>query len=142
MYHTIILVGNLTHDPEMRYTPNGQAVTNMNMAVDDSYTNNQGERIKRTIWVRVSVWGKQAENCNEYLQKGKRILVEGRLRCDPETGNPRVFQRQDGTFGASYEVSGRTVRFLSPRSEREGDFQEGGFATDSISSDADEEIPF
>ena len=58
MYHTIIIVGNLTRDPEMRYTPNGQAVTNMNVAVDDSYTDNQGERIKRTIWTRVSVWGK------------------------------------------------------------------------------------
>jgi single-strand DNA-binding protein len=122
--------------------PNGQAVTNLNIAVDDSYTDNQGERIKKTIWVRVSAWGKQAENCNEYLQKGKRVLVEGRLRCDPETGNPRVFQRQDGTYGASYEVTSRTVRFLSPRSESEGGFQDGSFAPESKPAESDDEIPF
>ena len=142
MYHTIILAGNLGRDPEMRYTPNGQAVTNMNVAVNDSYTNNQGELIKRTIWMRVSVWGKQAENCNEYLQKGSKVLVEGRLVCDPETGNPRVFQRQDGSSGASFEISGRNVRFLSSRSEREGDIQDGSFTPDSKPADSDEEIPF
>lgn len=142
MYHTVIIAGILGRDPEMRYTPNGDAVTNLNVAVDDSYTDNQGERIKRTIWARVSVWGKQAENCNEYLQKGKRVLVEGRLKCDPETGSPRVFQRQDGTFGSSYEINGRTVRFLSPRTETEGDFKEGDFTPDSKAAESDEEIPF
>ena len=142
MYHTIILVGNLGRDPEMRYTPNGQAVTNMNIAVDDSYTDNQGERIKKTIWVRVSTWGKQAENCNEYLSKGRRILVEGRLVVDPETGGPRVYQRQDGTYGASFEVRARNVRFLSSRTEREGEFQDGDFSVDSKAGDSDEEIPF
>lgn len=126
----------------MRYTPNGQAVTNMNIAVDDSYTDNQGERIKKTIWVRVSTWGKQAENCNEYLAKGRRILVEGRLVVDPETGGPRVYQRQDGTYGASFEVRARNVKFLGSRTDREGEMQGGDFATDSKSSEDDEEIPF
>ena len=60
-FHTAIFVGNLGRDPEMRYTPSGQAVTNFSLAVNDDYTNNNGERVKRTIWVRVSTWGKQAE---------------------------------------------------------------------------------
>jgi single-strand DNA-binding protein len=142
MYHTIIIVGNLGRDPEMRYTPNGQAVTNLNIAVDDSYTDSQGERIKKTIWVRVSVWGKMAESCNEYLQKGKRVLVEGRLVCDPSTGGPRVYQRQDGTSGASFEVSARNVRFLTPRGEGDDTYQSVESTPDTQISETDEEIPF
>ena len=142
MFHTIIVAGNLGRDPEMRYTPNGDAVTTLSVAVDDSYTNNQGERIKKTIWTRVSVWGKQAENANEYLRKGSKVLVEGKLVCDPESGNPRVFERQDGTFGSSYEVRAFTVRYLSSRRETEGGFQDGSFTPDSKPTETDEEIPF
>ncbi len=116
-YHTVILVGNLGRDPEMRYTPAGQAVTNFSIAVNDDFTNNNGERIKRTIWVRVSAWGKQAENCNQYLKKGSKVLVEGRLTADASTGGPRIWTKQDGTPGSSFEVSAQTVRFLSTRGE-------------------------
>jgi single-strand DNA-binding protein len=116
-YHTVILVGNLGRDPEMRYTPAGQAVTNFSIAVNDDYTNNNGERVKRTIWVRVSAWGKQAENCNQYLKKGSKVLVEGRLTADANTGGPRIWTKQDGTTGTSFEVSAQTVRFLSTRGE-------------------------
>jgi single-strand DNA-binding protein len=116
-YHTVILVGNLGRDPEMRYTPAGQAVTNFSIAVNDDYTNNNGERIKRTIWVRVSAWGKQAENCNQFLKKGSKVLVEGRLTADASTGGPRIWTKQDGTPGSSFEVSAQTVRFLSTRGE-------------------------
>jgi len=116
-YHTVILAGNLGRDPEMRYTPAGQAVTNFSVAVNDDYTNNNGERVKRTIWVRVSAWGKQAENCNQYLKKGSKVLVEGRLTVDANTGGPRIWTGQDGTARASFEVSAQTVRFLSSRSE-------------------------
>jgi single-strand DNA-binding protein len=116
MYHTVILVGNLGRDPEMRYTPAGQAVTNFSIAVNDNYTKD-GERVERTIWVRVSAWGKQAENCNLYLKKGSKVLVEGRLVADAATGGPRVYEKNDGTPGASFEVSAQTVRFLSSRGE-------------------------
>lgn len=118
-FHTVILAGNLGRDPEMRYTPTGQAVTNFNVAVDDSYTSNTGERIDRTIWIRVSAWGKLAETCNNFLKKGRKVLVEGRLVVDPATGGPRTFTRNDGSAGANFEVSAQTVRFLSPRSEGE-----------------------
>src|SRR4030065_2614646 len=119
-YHTIILVGNLGRDPEMRYTPSGQAVTNFSVAISDNYTNSSGERVDRTIWVRVSTWGKLAETCNQYLKKGRKVLVEGRLQADPATGGPRVWTRQDGTPSASFEVSASTVRFLSSRGDEEG----------------------
>ena len=119
-YHTVILVGNLGRDPEMRYTPSGQAVTNFSVAVNDNYTSSNGDKVERTICVRVSTWGKQAETCNQYLKKGKKVLVEGRLVTDPNTGGPRVWNRQDGTPSASFEVSASTVRFLSARGEEEG----------------------
>ncbi|KAF0107857.1 MAG: single-strand DNA-binding protein [Anaerolineaceae bacterium] len=116
-YHTVILAGNLGRDPEMRYTPDGKAVTNFSIAVNDDYTNNNGERVKRTIWVRVSAWGKQAESCNQYLKKGSKALVEGRLTADAATGGPRVWTGQDGQPRASFEISANTVRFLSSRSD-------------------------
>jgi len=103
----------------MRYTPSGQAVTNFSVAVNDNFTSSNGDKVERTIWVRVSTWGKQAEICNQYLKKGRKVLVEGRLVTDPNTGGPRIWERQDGTKSASFEVSAQTVRFLSTRGEEE-----------------------
>ena len=138
MYHTIIIVGNLGRDPEMRYTPGGQAVTNLNVATSHKYTSSDGTQVKETIWFRVSTWGKQAENCNQYLRKGSKVLVEGRLTADNSTGGPRIWNRQDGTPAASFEVSASAVRFLSSRGEVESDvpFGEGTGAA------AEDEIPF
>ncbi len=143
-YHTVILVGNLGRDPEMRYTPAGQAVTNFSIAVNDDYTNNSGERVKRTVWVRVSAWGKQAENCNQYLKKGSKVLVEGRLTADAATGGPRIWTAQDGTSRASFEVSAQTVRFLSSRSETaEPGMGEPTAADEGVGAVGDEgDIPF
>ncbi len=70
-FHTIIITGNLGRDPEMRYTPSGQAVTSFSVAQNDSYTNSNGEKVKRTLWFRVTAWGKQAETCNQYLKKAR-----------------------------------------------------------------------
>jgi single-strand DNA-binding protein len=138
MWHRITLIGNLGKEPEMRYTPSGQAVTSFSVAVDESYTGNDGQRVKKTMWVRVSTWGKQAETTNQYLHKGSKVLVEGRLTADPSTGGPRIWTRQDGTPGASFEVNATTVRFLSPRGESEG-------ATEGEETSApanEEDIPF
>lgn len=140
MYHTIIIVGNLGRDPEMRYTPSGQAVTNFNVATNRQYTDSNGQQVKETIWFRVSTWGKQAETCNQYLKKGNKVLVEGRLVPDQATGGPRVWTRQDGTATASFEVSANTVRFLTSRSEAEGGYQAGG--EPSQVAEQDSEIPF
>src|SRR3989304_10073979 len=100
MYHTLMLAGNGGGEPAMRFTPAGKAVTSFSVAVSDGF----GDK-KHTIWFRVSAWGKLAETTNQYLKRGSKVLVEGRLTADPATGSPRIFTRQDGTTGTSYEVS-------------------------------------
>ncbi len=151
MYQKLVIVGNLGRDPEMRYTPSGQAVTNLNIATNRQYTANSGERVKETTWFRVSVWGKQAETVNQYLRKGSKVLVEGRLTQDPATGGPRVWTANDGSPRASFEMTAQTVRFLS---SREDDQQAGsrgassnggsnyGNMNDSMMPPPDDDIPF
>jgi single-strand DNA-binding protein len=117
MYHRIIIVGNLGRDPEMRYTPQGTPVTNFSVATSRKWTNADGTPGEETIWFRVAAWGRLGEVCNEYLSKGRQVLIEGRLRPDPQTGGPRLWTRQDGTAGASFEVHARTVRFMGGRGE-------------------------
>jgi single-strand DNA-binding protein len=145
MFHTIILVGNLGRDPEMRYTPSGQPVTSLSVATNRQYTNNNGETVKETIWFRVSVWGKQAETCNQYLRKGSKVLVEGRLTPDAATGGPRIWTPPDGgTPRASYDINAQMVRFLSSRGETEGGGATGGAAPAGEEAPAGDEdnIPF
>jgi single-strand DNA-binding protein len=133
-FHTIILIGNLGRDPEMRYTPSGQPVTSFSVASNRSYTGSDGQKVDETIWFRVTAWGKQAETCNQFLHKGSKVLVEGRLTPD-KNGGPRIWQKQDGTSGASFEVTAATVRFLSTRGE-------GGMGEPMMDAPGDEEIPF
>jgi len=76
----VILVGNLGRDPEVRYTPSGQAVANFTVATNEAWTDKAGQKQERTEWHRVVVWGKSAENCGEYLSKGRQVFVEGRLQ--------------------------------------------------------------
>ena len=120
----------------MRYTPGGQAVTNFSVATNRQYQGTDGQMVKETIWFRISVWGKQAETCNTYLHKGSKVLVEGRLQPDPATGGPRIWNRQDGTPNASYEITAGTVRFLSAKGEGEGMGEGVGEA------DSGDDIPF
>ena len=107
MYQKLIIIGNLGSNPEMRFTPNGDPVTTFSVATSRKY----GEK-DETTWFRVSVWGKQAETCNQYLHKGSKVLVEGRLKAEPP-----VFQKKDGTWASSYEVTAENVRFLSGKDE-------------------------
>ncbi len=116
MYQRIVLVGNLGRDPEMRYTPNGTPVTSFSVATNRKYTASDGQLRDETLWFRISVWGKQAETCNQYLGKGQKVLVEGTLIGD-DNGGPRIWIGQDGKPRASFEVRAQTVRFLSRRDE-------------------------
>jgi len=141
MYHTVIVVGNLGKDPEMRYLPNGQAVTSFNVATNRQYTGSDGQQVKETIWFRISVWGKQAESCNTYLKKGSKVLVEGRLTPDPVTGGPKIWTKQDGTAAASFDVNAQTVRFLSSRGEDTGGSQADEMGASHSAGESDE-IPF
>ncbi len=140
MFHTLIVVGNLGKEPEMRYTASGQAVTSFSVATNRQYAGANGQMVKETIWFRISAWGKLAETCNQYLHKGSKVLVEGRLQPDPATGGPRVFQRQDGTSGSSFEVTAATVRFLSSKGEGEG--ENGGAVLEGSEAPTEENIPF
>ena len=144
MYHTLILAGNVGRDPEMRFTPSGQAVTSFSVATNRQYTSNAGETVKETIWFRITTWGKTAETCNKYVKKGSKVLVEGRLTADNATGGPRVWTAQDGTPRASFEVSASNVRFLSSRGEEDGG---GGGGSSEMSGGSftgapEEDIPF
>lgn len=123
MYHTIIIVGNVGKEPEMRYTPSGQAVTSFSVATSRHYTAGNGEQVKETIWFRISTWGKTAEVCSQYIRKGSKVLIEGRLTPDKATGGPKVWTKQDGTNGASYEVTAQTVRFLSKNESSDGSIE-------------------
>lgn len=117
MYQKLVIVGNLGGDPEMRYTPSGQAVTNFSVATNRQYTDSNSQQVKETTWFRISVWGRQAETCNQYLRRGSKVLVEGRLNPDIATGGPKTYTRQDGSTGASFDVTANWVQFLSTRSE-------------------------
>lgn len=135
MYQQLTIVGNLGKDPEMRYTPSGKPVTSFSVATSHQYTGSNGETVKETAWFRVTTWGKQAEVCNQYLRKGSKVLVTGRLAADATTGGPRVWNGQDGSPRASFEVNADTVRFL----ETKHDQQE---RTTTSNNDFPDDMPF
>ena len=103
-----ILVGNLGRDPELRHTPNGQAVVNFTLATGETWTDKSGERQERTEWHRIVVWGKTAEMCNQYLSKGRTVYVEGRIQT-------REWEDKDGNKRYTTEINASTVNFIGPR---------------------------
>jgi single-strand DNA-binding protein len=141
MYQKVVIVGNLGRDPEMRYTPQGKPVTNFSVATSRRWTNADGTPGEETIWFRVSAWGRTAEVCNEYLSKGRQVLVEGRLRPDPETGGPRIWTRPDGTAGASFEITAFSVKFLGGRGEVV-EAEPGVTLEEPPPEEGEEELPF
>jgi len=139
MYQKVVVVGNLGKDPEMRYTPNGHAVCNFNIATNRTYKTSEGVKVEEVTWFRITTWQKLAELCNQYLKKGRKVLVEGRLNSD-ENGNPRVWTRDDGTPAANFELTAAEVRFLSPAGDN-GNSAEEGPVEENVEVPA-EDIPF
>ena len=111
MYQLLTIVGRLGGDPEMRYTPKGDAVTSFSVATDRRWVDADGQSQSKTVWFRVTCWRRLAETCNQYLTKGKQVLVVGEL------AEPKPYQSKDGTWRASLDVTASTVRFLSPKSD-------------------------
>ena len=144
MYQKIIIIGNLGRDPEMRYMPDGTAVTSFNVATSSKWTDKAtGQPKEETTWFRVSVWGRQGETANQYLSKGSKVLVEGRLSCDPATGGPKTFTGKDGSVSASFELKADTVRFLSGKNESgNGDNTQASSQATTATADNDDDIPF
>lgn len=111
MYNRIILIGNLTKDPELRYTPQGTPVCSIRLACTTKYKSADSMK-EETLFIDVVVWGKQGESCSQYLSKGSSALVEGRLQ-------ERRWE-SDGQQRSKFEVVAQTVRFLSRKGTGEG----------------------
>lgn len=132
----IMVIGNLGTDPEMRYTPNGNAVTSFRLAVSRSYSTRDGERRQETEWFRIVAWNQQAESCNQFLQKGKKVYVEGRLKSD-------TWEGRDGQTRFTNEIIADRVLFLDrqPVTQMSGEGPYGG-DTGDVGMDGDDELPF
>ncbi len=125
----VLLVGNLTHDPELRRIPSGTAVVTLRLAVNESFKSKTGEAVEKAIFLDVDVWDRQAETCQQYLSKGSPVLVEGRLQMDTwddkETGQKR----------SRLKVRAERVQFLS------GSRREGGEMRDTAPASAGTPAP-
>ena len=102
----VLLIGNLGKDPEVRYTPGGQAVANFNIATNEAWTDKSGQKQERTEWHRIVVWGKVAELCGEYLSKGRQVYIEGKLQT-------REWNNKEGAKQTTTEIVANQVLFLS-----------------------------
>ncbi len=153
----VMLIGNLTRDPELRYVPSGQAVATFTVAANRTYNSQTGEKKEEVSFIRVVVWARRAEVCNEYLKKGSPVFVEGRLQS-------RNWEAPDGSKRSTIEVVAQNVQFLSraPQQQHEPDdaqpaaddaiFEEspetpvkntsGPGGKKSAPSSGDDEIPF
>ncbi|NLE67465.1 MAG: single-stranded DNA-binding protein [Lentisphaerae bacterium] len=108
----VILMGNLTKDPELRKLPSGTAVCDLRLAVNEDYTNRDGQKVEKTLFVDVATWERQAENCEKYLKKGSPVLVEGKLELDE-------WQTEQGEKRSRMRVRAINVQFLSRRESDE-----------------------
>lgn len=138
-FNKIIIVGNLGKDPELRYTPQGNAVCNFSMASNEKRRDKSGELQDITTWFRITLWNRQAENASKYLQKGSQVYIEGRLRLDEWTD-------KDGNIRQTLDVTASDMQFLSSGgsgSDRSVDDSDTSSAEDSDNvndfSDADDD---
>lgn len=134
MFHRVTIIGNVGRDPQMRYTPDGVAVTDFSVATKETVSktlpNGQarscpqgwkesfnGKNWEVTVWWRVTCWRKLAETVNQYLTKGQQVFVEGTISGEATDGtlNPRVWTGNDGAPRASFEVTAQTIKFLGAR---------------------------
>lgn len=106
----VLLIGNLTRDPELRYAPSGAAVVNFGLAVNRFYTDQSGEKKQETCFINIVAWRKLAELCGEYLSKGRSIFVEGRLQS-------RTWETEDGQKRSTIEVIADGIQFLNRKNE-------------------------
>ena len=136
----VFLMGNLTRDPEVRYTPSGTAVGDLGLAINENYKNKAGETVESTVFVDVEVWSRQAETCAEYLSKGSPVFVEGSLKLDQWTN-------QQGEKRSKLRVRADRVQFLgAPRRGAETADAPQNSVPPSASAQApvadDDDIPF
>src|SRR5215212_4050304 len=119
-FNKVILLGNLTRDPEIKYTPKGTAIANIGLAVNRVYSNEQGEKIEETTFIDVELWGRTAEIAQEYLRKGRPVLIEGRLKLD------QWDDKQTGQKKSKLRVVGEAMQLLGGRDAAGGGGSGGG----------------
>ena len=123
MLNKVMIIGRLGADPDLRYVAGGQPVTTLNVATDESYLDRDGNKVKKTEWHRITVWGKSAENCKNFLSKGSLVYVEGSLQT-------RKWQDQQGQDRYSTDIRAQKVQFLDRKGEGRGR-EDGGSGMDS-----------
>lgn len=138
----VILVGNLTRDPELRHTPSGTPVCSLRLAVNSRRKDETGQWVDKPNYFSITVWGQQGENCAQYLSKGRPVAVDGRLDW-------REWEAQDGAKREAVEVVAETVQFLGSRGDSEGGGNYVPAGAPAATSDADfsspatdDDIPF
>jgi single-strand DNA-binding protein len=136
----VILVGNLGKDPEVRFIPSGRAVAKVTLATTDSWMDQESGRQERTEWHNIVVWGKQAENCGQYLAKGRQVYIEGAIRS-------RSYDDKEGNKRYITEIVAQRVQFLGGgggggRGAQEGGGPSGGFDDFGGGPIPDDDIPF
>ncbi len=149
-FNKITIIGNLGRDPELRYTPQGDAVCDFSVAVNDRKRDKAGDWQDITTWFKVSFWGKQAENASKYLAKGRQVYIEGRLQLEEWTD-------RDGNNRQTLAIRGSELQFISdrsgdersPQSTSDNDFADktdnsntDSIATNSSPAPTDDDIPF
>ena len=130
-FNKVVLLGNLTRDPELKFIPSGQAVCNMGLATNRKWKNQQGEWKDEPTFINVVVWGKSAEACGEYLKKGSQVLIEGRLQS-------RSWEDNEGKKRSVLEVVSERCQFLGGK-PNQGD---GGTSEGMPSGQSEDEVPF
>jgi single-strand DNA-binding protein len=130
----VILIGNLGRDPELRYTPGGQAVANFTLATNERFSNKEGEKQERTEWHRIVAWGRTGELCAQYLSKGRSVYLEGRLQT-------REWEDKEGQKRRTTEIVAQTVQFLGGRGGEGGGSTSGSGDYDAGPPPADD-VPF
>lgn len=134
----VILIGNLTRDPELRVTPSGTPVANFGLAINRKWTNKQGEKVEGVDYINIVVWGRLAELCGDYITKGSPVAIDGRLQS-------RAWEAEDGSKRSVIEVVAENVQFLSKRQAdpMSGEMMsEGAGVTEAASSVLEEDVPF
>jgi single-strand DNA-binding protein len=129
-YNKVILVGNLTRDPELKYTPKGMAVADIGLAVNRNFKDGEGNKQEEVTFVDVTLWGRTAEVAGEYLKKGKPVLIEGRLTMDTWE------DKQSGQKRSKLKVTGENLQMLGSADKSQKSDAKAGAGVD------DDEIPF
>ena len=148
-FNKVVLVGNLTRDPELRYTPKGTAIAKIGLAVNRVWTNEAGEKKEEVTFVDVDVFGRTAENVGQYMRKGRPILIEGRLKLD------QWDDKQTGQKKSKLGVVAETVQFLgsaqgggeggapsAPRAQRPAASQPGAEPVEGDGPPESDDVPF